>query len=557
MAAKTRGSKNNDPGAVNGGPAGSQGQDTRPDRELASLGVPEELMTPEIKKYQAMLGSNPTSRVFATLAELYRKQGMYDEAIGLCIKGLKHHPDYLSGHAVLGLAYFDKGMLREAAGELERVVSANPDHLMATRALGDIMLAEGDNRRATDYFTRVLTLAPDDEDIRKKLESMNAGRDSAIGSPPDRPGPPVTADTPPPEEIIEGEGLEIIEAEAASPDVAADARIIKGIRETLEGGGIGLSVDEMSDILVSDEEQILRIAAPYRRPVGAQTAPGTRMQVSAADLPPLYRAIEHLQIGIVITDLDGTVHYANRAASESHGWAPEDPVGRNLRDFFPAGLFHPMTMHEILDKKSFAKDTMNVRKDGSVFPVRITYDIVESQSKEPNYIIVGIDDLTRHKDVDEDLWQFAIKDAESGLYNRRYFLSKIAEEIKRAERIGYPLCLMVIAVENLKSYQAAGGPRKGQRVAVEIGKIARQSIRKEVDSAYRLTEDEFAVILPTATDQKAHIVAQRLIEKATKRLPGIEIRIGAASRQDHRSIESLIAAAEKAAYSGWAAPVEE
>ncbi len=71
-------------------------------------------------------------------------------------------------------------------------------------------------------------------------------------------------------------------------------------------------------------------------------------------------------------------------------------------------------------------------------------------------------------------------------------------------------------------------PGKVKTVA-EIGKIARQSIRKEFDSAYRLTEEEFAVILLTATDQKALIVAQRLREKITKRLPGIEIGIGTAS----------------------------
>ncbi len=83
---------------------------------------------------------------------------MYDEAIGLCLKGLKHHPDYLSGRVVLGLAYFDKGMIREAAEELERVVSAKPDHLMAAKALGDVLLQSGDIQRAKYYFERVLSL---------------------------------------------------------------------------------------------------------------------------------------------------------------------------------------------------------------------------------------------------------------------------------------------------------------------------------------------------------------------------------------------------------------
>jgi diguanylate cyclase (GGDEF)-like protein/PAS domain S-box-containing protein len=541
MAPKTKNKKGDTSDAADG--RGAVGRDLGTGPVLASLGTSDELITPEMKKYRTMLGSNPASRIFATLAELYRKHGMYDEAIGMCLKGLKHHPGYLSGRVVLGLAYFDKGMLREAAEELEQVISAKPDHLMAARALGDVMLADGDIRQAEFYFNRVLSLAPDDPDVTRKLETLapRAEREAAPVPIPVPIDPDPGDEVLPPDEILEGEGLEIVEDGGTPPgipvgDIAAHA------------GGIDLSVDEMSDILVKTGLRDTRGRMPRTQLPAAGTTPETDATAAAAGLPPLHRAIERLQIGIVITDLDGTVHFANRSAIESHGWAGEDPIGRNIRDFFPPGLFQPMTMHEILDKKSLAKDTVNVRKDGSVFPVRITYDIVDGESKLPAYIIVGIDDLSRHIDVDEDLWQLSIKDAETGLFNRRHFLVKIAEESKRAERIGYPLCLMVITVDNLKSYQATNEAKKGQRVTAEMGKIARQSIRKELDSAYRLTEDEFAVILPTATDQKALIVAKRLTDKVAKRLPGVEIRIGTASRQDRQSIEDLIDAAEKAIY---------
>ncbi len=542
MAPKTKGSKSDTADRQNSRAAGSQDIGSNPGN--TPLGTPGDLITPEIKKYQAMLGSNPSSRVFATLAELYRKQGMYDEAIGLCLKGLGHHPDYLSGRVVLGLAYFDKGMLRDAAEELERVVSAKPDHLMAARALGDVMLADGNNERAEYYFNRVLSLAPDDPDVARKLESLTNRPGTEVPPQPTADGAAPAVPVPSPDEIIEGEGLEIIESGGLSPGETAETHNEGG--ETLQAAGDEPAIDVLPDMLVKTEREDRRSKGPRVHQPDAGAKPEGDAPAVATGLPPLYHAIGRLQIGIVITDLDGAVHYANRAVSESHGWAEEDPIGRNISDFFPPGIFQPMTMHEILDKKSLAKDTVNVRKDGSVFPVRITYDIVEGESGEPAYIIVGIDDLSRHKNVDEDLWQLSIKDAESGLYNRRHFLSKIAEETKRAERIGYPLCLMVITVDNFKSYQAADRPRKGQRVAAEIGKIARQSIRKEFDSAYRLTEEEFAVILLTATDQKALIVAQRLREKITKRLPGIEIGIGTATSKDHRSIEGLIGAAEKA-----------
>ncbi len=104
---------------------------------------------------------------------------------------------------------------------------------------------------------------------------------------------------------------------------------------------------------------------------------------------------------------------------------------------------------------------------------------LRTNRRQPAYIIVGMDDLSRHKDVDEDLWQSSIKDAESGLYNRRHFLFKIAEEVKRAERIGYPLCLMVLTIDNFDSYQTAdAGPGKVKRSPSRSAKIV-EAIHQE------------------------------------------------------------------------------
>jgi PAS domain S-box-containing protein/diguanylate cyclase (GGDEF)-like protein len=548
MAAKTKSPNTNARTERKPRKSDSGGADLPPS---PALGTTDELITPEIRKYRAMLDENPASRVFAPLGELYRKQGMHDEAIGLCLKGLRHHPDYLSGRVVLGLAYFDKGMIREAAEELERVVAAKPDHLMAAKALGDVLLMSGNIKRARLFFERVLALAPDDLDIKKKLEPMKTVHDSAAVSEKDKTARPVISE-PAPEDIIEGEGLEIIEAGSPTPDAVEEAQIVPEDEETPDINGIDLSADEISDILVNAEQQIHEIETMQPPPdavgdAGPLRAPDTRMFAAAGGVLPLYRAIDHFQIGIAITDLDGTVHYVNRAAAESHGWTKDEPVGRNITDFFPPGGFQPMTMHEILGKKGFVRDTTNVRKDGTSFPVRITGDVIEEEPGQPIYIIFGIDDLTRRTDIDDAMWQLAIKDAETDLFNRRHFLFMIAQEVKRAERIGYPLCLMVLVLGDLDSYRKTRGAEKGRRAAIEAAKVLKGSIRKEVDSAFRLTDDEFAVILPTATDDKAHIVAERIVGKAAKKLPDIEIRIGTASLADHRSVESLIDAAETAA----------
>jgi tetratricopeptide (TPR) repeat protein len=129
-------------------------------KKAAPLGTG--VITPEMEKYQAMLAKNPNSRVFAALAECYRKQGMLDEAIHLCIDGVQKYPNYMSGRVALGRAYFDKGMIKEAKEELEKVVSITPNNIVANKVLGDIHLFEEDLGGALGFFNKVISMSPED-----------------------------------------------------------------------------------------------------------------------------------------------------------------------------------------------------------------------------------------------------------------------------------------------------------------------------------------------------------------------------------------------------------
>jgi predicted regulator of Ras-like GTPase activity (Roadblock/LC7/MglB family)/tetratricopeptide (TPR) repeat protein len=84
-------------------------------------------ITEDIKRLSDTLARDPDSIVFASLAELYLKQGMIDEAIKMSMSGLKKHPNYLKGHRVLAEAYMTNGMVHSAKGEYEKILELNPD----------------------------------------------------------------------------------------------------------------------------------------------------------------------------------------------------------------------------------------------------------------------------------------------------------------------------------------------------------------------------------------------------------------------------------------------
>jgi tetratricopeptide (TPR) repeat protein len=94
--------------------------------------------TPRIEQLKRRVRSDPASIAFAALAEAYRRDGHYAEAIEICRVGLQRHPAYLSARVTLGRALIGAGDIEAARLELEAVLRVAPDNLSAIRAMADI-----------------------------------------------------------------------------------------------------------------------------------------------------------------------------------------------------------------------------------------------------------------------------------------------------------------------------------------------------------------------------------------------------------------------------------
>ena len=84
------------------------------------------------------MSADPASIAFAALAEEYRKEGRYPEAIETCRLGLQRHPAYLSARVTLGRALLGVGDHETARLELEAVLRIAPENLAAIRAMAEI-----------------------------------------------------------------------------------------------------------------------------------------------------------------------------------------------------------------------------------------------------------------------------------------------------------------------------------------------------------------------------------------------------------------------------------
>lgn len=130
-----------------------------------------------VEKYQLMLQTDPKAKVFAPLAEAYRKMGLIDEGIQVCIRGLGYHPSFASGRVALGRLYLDKENLTSAAEQLQQAVDLSPENLLAQSLLGETYLKLRRAKDALGAFKMLLFLNPNDEKAQKmvgKLESLTA-----------------------------------------------------------------------------------------------------------------------------------------------------------------------------------------------------------------------------------------------------------------------------------------------------------------------------------------------------------------------------------------------
>jgi tetratricopeptide (TPR) repeat protein len=93
---------------------------------------------PRIDELRRRVQADPASIAFAALAEEYRRDGNFTDAIDTCVAGLKRHPSYLSAHVTLGRSLIEVGRFEEAEQELQLVLRAAPENLAAIRGMADI-----------------------------------------------------------------------------------------------------------------------------------------------------------------------------------------------------------------------------------------------------------------------------------------------------------------------------------------------------------------------------------------------------------------------------------
>lgn len=140
--------------------------------------------------------------------------------------------------------------------------------------------------------------------------------------------------------------------------------------------------------------------------------------------------------------------------------------------------------------------------------------------------------------------QEARLDSLTSLYNRRAFDELLALEVKRADRLGVPLSIAMVDVENFKEINDRWGYADGDRCLRQVATTVKAALR-EPDLCFRWGGDEFALILTGTQADDTEPLSERLraaVASSCRRPDGspIRIRFAVAELSDGMAPEELV-----------------
>ena len=204
----------------------------------------------------------------------------------------------------------------------------------------------------------------------------------------------------------------------------------------------------------------------------------------------LHRAMDHLNLGVTITNLDGKILYTNQAEARMHGYEISDLIGQDARIFAPRDLWKAISTNQARELSSWQRESVNIRRDGSVFPVQILSDVILDDIGNPQAVIAICEDIS-----DKQSSRAILYDPLTGLPNRTLLVDRLGRSVKRTKRrTDYLFAVLYIDLDRFKTVNDSSGRETGDRLLVACSRRIESSVRFGDTVAY-VGGDEFVLLL--------------------------------------------------------------
>ncbi|MCL3861584.1 diguanylate cyclase [Actinotalea sp. K2] len=201
---------------------------------------------------------------------------------------------------------------------------------------------------------------------------------------------------------------------------------------------------------------------------------------------------------VTVLDARGRILQVNPAALAllTRSGAPR-VIGLPWQDVVPHDIARAL---DGVDRRTVTTPT------GEVLDIRITRLAVDSGRSRGSVVVIR--DVTELEQLRAELAELAIRDALTGLYNRRHLEAGLRRAVDEAADAGEPLAVVLLDIDRFKLVNDTYGHAVGDEVLIDVAHGLQRAVRPQ-DVVARLGGEEFVVLLPRTSAEMARNRAER------------------------------------------------
>lgn len=250
------------------------------------------------------------------------------------------------------------------------------------------------------------------------------------------------------------------------------------------------------------------------------------------------------------TDLSGRITHASAAFCQISGYRLEELIGHShnivRHPEFSSSVYRDMWT-QLKRGQSWSGELKNRSRNGQTYWVYAHIEPIYDQ----NQMITGYtairQDITGQKQVEE----LSIRDALTGLYNRRKLNESLAQQVQYNHEETTPFCVILCDIDHFKQVNDQWGHHIGDQVLQQFAELTLSQLRQQ-DILGRWGGEEFMLILPATSLDQATAMAEQLRQSIHNTSFGdvehCTASFGVATYQDPEEEQALMQRVDAALY---------
>lgn len=202
--------------------------------------------------------------------------------------------------------------------------------------------------------------------------------------------------------------------------------------------------------------------------------------------------------GILAIDLQGRICTVNPALEKMIGYPEEAVLGQ------PFGMlmatqhrkeFYPRLWKHLKKRGSWQGEIWNQHQSGKLLPCWLSINVVSDEKSEVTQYVALLNDITKRKQYEKQIWRQAHYDSLTDLPNRNLFHQRLEQAVEASKRQQLLFALMFIDLDRFKEVNDTLGHDAGDQLLKAATQRITECVQKH-DTVARMGGDEFTVILP-------------------------------------------------------------